>query len=80
MFDRLRERVDLTRDGATERAEELREQLRKRLFPIMGYNWLRCVQMNGLDNPFMTADARQVILNHVLRERQAPGRNRRKAA
>jgi hypothetical protein len=61
-YDSVRERSGISREEAVERAWAIRE----RLEPVIGK---ALVMINGLDNPFMSEDARLCILNEVLRRK-----------
>jgi hypothetical protein len=78
-YDEIRERAGMHRDEAVERSEEIREQIQP-AFAFMGRNWLRGICINGVDNPYMSEDARKVIVNDVLREAKAMGRNKARNA
>lgn len=65
--DSVRAISGLSHDEAIERAGSLRERY--------GYLGRRIICRNKLDNPYMTEDARACIVNELLREYQAPGRN-----
>jgi hypothetical protein len=73
LYDEVRERCGMSREEAVESAWAIRD----RLEPMVG---MRAVMVNRLDNPYMTEDARLCLINELLREYQAPGRNQRREA